>query len=881
MVGRLASVGALLAVLCAALSPVVFGGRTLSSAAWLPGVLPTGPVSEPARSDGPAPVRDVEGASWVDEPAPYLVHRGLVRGEVPLWNDTEGLGLPLLGNPNMGALSPLQLVVNLAPSAAMQDFAWLLRVLLLGVFTLGLARELGLGWTASLAAAIALMLSGQTLQWIEHHPLNTDVFVPAALWAALALRRTGRRGIALLAMAVGAGLLGVKPQSAILSGLVGLVWLVAYVTDPTERHAPQNGEARMLLARSVGAWVAGVALGAALAGVALVPFFETYEQASGLVRAGRTTQSQWTLPVTSLSSLGGRLAVELQHLPTAGEGAAGSPVAPGLPYAGLAVILGAALGFWATRGSTFTWVLGLTVVLEIARIHGLFPLALDAVPVLGSINYVKYCFPLYLALALLLARGVEAVPGPVGVGILGLVTLELVWLAPRSWAERVDPYAPAPWTTALHRLNEQRPGRMSGAVDLAPPLVSGALGFRDLRSIDVLTPRDTYDFVSRLIAPSRGVTWILADPDPLLAATGPGANVADLRWIVARRPLEEGRLPEAVRESTTSRRLVRLFDAMVRQEIETRVVGGGVHDGGRDRRFHWTCETPCRFEFHFAELPEHFVAGLAAPNPVGLRVRLGVDGGAAPLTHVPASRSWHDLWLHAGASTGDPGVIVLEIDSEAPAPVFLGGVGPAPSPTEEATREGRELAYRAGAFARLALRHVDDVAHVYENRGALGEAFFAARVVSVPDREAALGCVAENAGEAVACVPRSERAARDLPRGREGTAEVTASGPGAVRVRTVSEGDGVLVVSRLFDPGWTAAVDDAPAPLWRTNGALMALEVPAGGHDVELRYAPGSFRAGLGTTLLALFGVGVLLLPSRRRAGPAGGGRRPASPAGG
>lgn len=856
-------------MLCAALAPVVFGGRTLSSAAWLPGVLPTGPVAEPARPDGPAPVRDVEGASWVDEPAPYLVHRGLARGEVPLWNDAEGLGLPLLGNPNMGALSPLQLLVNLAPSAAMQDFVWLLRVLLLGVFTLGFARELGLGWRASLAAAIALMLSGQTLEWIEHHPLNTDVFVPAALWAALALRRTGRRGIALLAMAVAAGLLGVKPQSAILSGLVGLVWLVAYLTDPTQPAAPEDGAARMPLARSIGAWAAGVALGAALAGVALVPFFETYEQASGLVRAGRTTQSQWTLPVASLSRLGGRLAVGLQHLPTGGEAPVRSPVARGLPYAGLAVILGAALGFWATRGSTFTWVLGLTVVLEIARIHGLFPLALDAVPVLGSINYVKYCFPLYLALALLLARGVDAMPAPIGVAILVLVTAELVWLAPRGWAERVDPYAPAPWTNALRRLDEQRPGRMSGAVELAPPLVSSALGFRDLRSIDVLTPRDTYDFVSRLISPSRGVTWILADPDPLLAATGPGANVADLRWIVARRPLEEGRLPEAVRESTTSRRLVRLFDSMVRQEIETRAVGGGVHDGGRDRRFHWTCETPCRFEFHFGELPEHFAAGLAAPTPVGLRVRLGLDGGEAPLTHVPASRSWHDLWLHAGASTARPGAIVLEIDSEAPARVFLGGVGPAPSPTAEATREGRELAYRAGAFARLVLRHADDVAHIYENPGARGEAFFAARVVSVPGREAAFECVAENAGEAVACVPRSERAPRDLPPGRPGRAEVTASEPGAVRVRTEAEYGGMLVVSRLFDPGWSAAVDGTPVPLVRANGALMALEVPPGAHEVELRYAPRSFRVGLGTTVLALVGVGLLLLPSRRRTGRA------------
>ena len=79
----------------------------------------------------------------------------------------------------------------------------------------------------------------------------------------------------------------------------------------------------------------------------------------------------------------------------------------------------------------------------------------------------------------------------------------------------------------------------------------------------------------------------------------------------------------------------------------------------------------------------------------------------------------------------------------------------------------------------------------------------------------------------------------------------------------------MLVVSRLFDPGWSAAVDGTRVPLVRANGALMALEVPPGAHEVELRYAPRSFRVGLGTTVLALVGVGLLLLPSRRRTGRA------------
>lgn len=859
MLKRLAGSGLLVVILCAAFSPVLFGDRTFSSAAWLPGVLPSGPAEHPERPEGPPPVRDIEGASWVDEPAPYLVHRGLAAGTAPLWNDRAGLGLPLLGNPNMGALSPLQLPVNLAPSARMQDLAWALRPLLLGLFTLGLARELGLDWIPALASAVGLMLSGQTVEWIEHHPLNTDVFVPAALWAAVAVRRIGLRAVPWLACAVGAGLLGVKPQSAIMAGGFGLFWLIADALD-----RPKEGAGTLLGPRLAG-WALGTLLGVGLAAVALAPFAETYDGASGLVRAGRTTQSLLTLPLASVSHLGGALAVGLQNWVMHGP-AGGEPPPAGLPYAGLTVLAGAGFGFWATRMSWLTRALAVTIALELLRVHGLFPVPLGALPIVGSINFVKYCFPLYLALALLVGRGLQALPMPAAAVGLVVVAAELLWLVPRDWAERVAPYAAAPWTSELARLEDDRSGRISGPFRLAPPLVSAALGFRDLRSIDVLTPRDTYDFVSRLVAPSQGMTWILADPEPILAATGPGANVADLRWIVSDSPFSADALPAAVRESTTSRRLVRLFGTMLRQEIETRSLSGGMHDGGRDRRFHWTCETPCRFDFQYPDLPEHFVAGLAAPEPVKLGVRLGIRGRDAPLRPVVASTGWKDEWLDLGERTGTDGTIVLEIQSESPAVVFVGGVGPAPSPDVESAREIEELAHRLRALAHLELRYRGEGVYVYENPGALGEAFLAARVVSVEDREAAFVCVAEHPGEAVACVPRDQRDARRLPPGSEGgRVEIVRSEAGKVHVAVEAPGPGVLVLSRLYDPSWRVSVDGRPVESYKTNGALLGVSLDGGAHDVRIEYAPSSIRLGLAITVLAACLIGLVAVRARTR----------------
>src|SRR5690606_17650600 len=83
----------LVVLVAAAFADVLLGGRTLSPAPFVPGVTPSGPYDAPPPS--PTALRDLEGGAWVDEPAPYLVHRALADGRLPLWNDGVGLGAPL------------------------------------------------------------------------------------------------------------------------------------------------------------------------------------------------------------------------------------------------------------------------------------------------------------------------------------------------------------------------------------------------------------------------------------------------------------------------------------------------------------------------------------------------------------------------------------------------------------------------------------------------------------------------------------------------------------------------------------------------------------------------------------------------------------------
>ena len=66
---------------------------------------------------------------------------------------------------------------------------------------------------------------------------------------------------------------------------------------------------------------------------------------------------------------------------------------------------------------------------------------------------------------------------------------------------------------------------------------------------------------------------------------------------------------------------------------------------------------------------------------------------------------------------------------------------------------------------------------------------------------------------------RGRRARPELDAGRaRGRAEVLVpADPRRLDIR--AEGPGLLVVSEGWDPGWSAAVDDAPAPIVRVNHA--------------------------------------------------------------
>lgn len=92
---------------------------------------------------------------------------------------------------------------------------------------------------------------------------------------------------------------------------------------------------------------------------------------------------------------------------------------------------------------------------------------------------------------------------------------------------------------------------------------------------------------------------------------------------------------------------------------------------------------------------------------------------------------------------------------------------------------------------------------------------------------------------------------------------------GSARVLVRMTERGLVVLSASFDPGWTASVDGKPAPTVMVAPALVAVNVPAGTHQIVFRYVGFSFYVPLLIVPIAVLAAALYLDLRRRRQRPA------------
>jgi hypothetical protein len=88
-----------------------------------------------------------------------------------------------------------------------------------------------------------------------------------------------------------------------------------------------------------------------------------------------------------------------------------------------------------------------------------------------------------------------------------------------------------------------------------------------------------------------------------------------------------------------------------------------------------------------------------------------------------------------------------------------------------------------------------------------------------------------------------------------------------IALRTNSSAAGLLVLSEMYVEGWNAYVDGEKIDILRTNHTLRGIPLPAGKHEVVLKYEPRSLTIGLwttGATAIAMIGVWIWASLDRR-----------------
>ena len=74
---------------------------------------------------------------------------------------------------------------------------------------------------------------------------------------------------------------------------------------------------------------------------------------------------------------------------------------------------------------------------------------------------------------------------------------------------------------------------------------------------------------------------------------------------------------------------------------------------------------------------------------------------------------------------------------------------------------------------------------------------------------------------------------------------------------------GWFVLSQMYDPNWTASVNGRPAQVAMIGGFLTGVRVPAGNHQITLRYQPKALVYGMWLTLISAVVLTLLLLFGR------------------
>lgn len=832
--------------------------------------------------------------------------RGVLSGHFPLWSTDPSGGVPLGTLPYNGLLSVLNLPYLLLPMWYAPAISKLLEMGVAAGFTFLFLRRIGLGKAASLVGGLIYVNSGFQVVWTTFPQSEVGALIPALFWAVeVALDRKSPRGVIPLAVAAALILLQGFPALAVFALLASGLYVLARIVA-----SPHSTRARLrTLALVGGALVLGV-------GIASIQFLPFAAQARALDLSYRTQTARTHIPTRALITLAipeafgspvDRNYFGTLHFTRTGYGPATyHEIESFIGATPLALIaFGAAAGLVRRRrarelapgassflwgGSVFTAVLiyvggPLLAVLQtfalfrlnyIGRLRALFLFFLSALAAVGFHALVhdrrrdeRRSWPIGLvvvvAAALLASIGLWLawqLAGEVdqrryllthsilplfalGVTVIGVAFRKrlklgglpaVAWVVPILIAAESLAFAVPYWprtsrasfypTTSAHRfLDRHLGGDRLGAANFV--LFPGTTTYYGLRSVTAHTFEQS-TWGDLLQAANGGRLGRIVYPrlrSSPAVATSPIFDRLSVRYFVTGPTRVFGREVDASPPAGT---VVLRAGSEVTQEIANRRIRGVAV----------SLRAPFRGSDQHAVLTARVIGPSGAELTRGSRsvVNARARTFVIPLREYEVPRTGRSVQVRLSLQATS-GQVVLGADQHA-----------GPSVSLIVPEDGLDLVFTDGVL-------------IYRRPSSLPRIRWAPYSIVVADAKDRVKALADG-------LP-SDTVALSRP-GPEG------SGQGAVlrvpqgsgdqmRVVVDARGAGYLVVADAIQSGWRAWVDGRPADLVQADHALGAVFVPAGRHEVTLRYQPAAWRLGELTAGLSVLVLLALAAVGRRR----------------
>lgn len=162
------------------------------------------------------------------------------------------------------------------------------------------------------------------------------------------------------------------------------------------------------------------------------------------------------------------------------------------------------------------------------------------------------------------------------------------------------------------------------------------------------------------------------------------------------------------------------------------------------------------------------------------------------------------------------------------------------------------------------------------NASAFGNAWFVSTLKYVDGAKAEMDALkkGDRRHEAVADKSFASTLGAEYSSAPDTSAVITLTGyePNALTYKLNSKAGGVVVLSEIYYPGWTATLDGKDIAIGRADYVLRALRVPAGSHTLALKFDPQSLHtteavayAALAVMLLSLVAAVVVTLRRRKK----------------